>query len=152
MRILHFPTRYFTAISGAEFYFQRISEILSGTYDCEIEIYCSDALDFSALTSQKGKRITSENKYFKKVNNLTINRIPIKYNQTLDNQISFIKKFPSYESLSISREILELFLKNGPNISEILNYFEKENEMKYDLIHSTYLPYFNNLISLVLGK
>ncbi len=150
--ILHFSTRYFPAISGAELYFQRISEVLSETYSCEIEIYCSDALDFSALTSQKGKRITSENKYFKKVNNLTINRIPINYNQTLDEQISFIKKFPSYESLSISREILELFLKNGPNISEILNYFEKENEMKYDLIHSTYLPYLNNLISLVLGK
>ncbi|MCK4281483.1 MAG: hypothetical protein KAX10_05145, partial [Candidatus Lokiarchaeota archaeon] len=58
--ILHFSTKFFPSISGAELYFQRISEILSEINHCEIEIYCSNALDFSALTTQKGKRITTE--------------------------------------------------------------------------------------------
>lgn len=148
--ILHFSTRYFPAISGAELYFQRISEILLETYGYEIEIYCSDALDFSALTSQKGKRITSENKYFKKVNNLTINRIPIKYNQTLDEQITLIKKYLGY--ISFSEGVEKAFINNGPNICEVLDFCKNKIKNKYDLIHTTYLPYLNVLLSLILGK
>ena len=54
-RILFLPTRYFPSISGAEFYLQRMAEILSEKYNYEVDIFTSNAIDFKALRNPNGK-------------------------------------------------------------------------------------------------
>ena len=81
--ILYLPTRYYPSISGAEFYFQRIAEILTKKYDYNIDIYTSNAVDFKALRESNGRFITRNNKYFNEVNNIRINRFSI--NNNLNN-------------------------------------------------------------------
>ena len=78
-KILYLPTRYFPSISGAEFYFQRMAEILTSTYNFKIDVFTSDAIDFRALRDPKGKIIKEDNKYFAEVNSLKIKRFSINY-------------------------------------------------------------------------
>ena len=60
--ILYLPTRYFPAISGAEFYLQRMAEILTSTFHYKIDIHTSNAIDFKALRDPSGKIIRKEEK------------------------------------------------------------------------------------------
>ncbi len=152
LNVLHFPTRYFPAISGAEFYFQRLSEILNEKIDVSIDVFCSNALDFSALKQPEGKRVVPKNKYFNQVNGLKIKRFPIDYNLSIEEQIDLIENTKGYVSLNLSREVLRNIIKNGPNICEVIANYEKNMEKRYDLIHTTYIPYLNVLLSLILGK
>jgi hypothetical protein len=78
--VLFLPTRFFPAISGAEFYFQRLAEILTSNYDYNIDIYTSNAIDFKALRDPNGKIITQQEKNYNQVNNLKIKRFPVNYN------------------------------------------------------------------------
>ncbi len=152
LNFLHFPTRYFPAISGAELYFQRISEILKKNSNFNIDIFCSDALDFSAIKSLKGKKVSQNSRYYSSVNNLKIKRFPIIYNASIHNQMSVIENNHFFKKLNISRDVLKSFIENGPNICEVLDYCETEIKDKYDLIHTTYIPYLNVLLSLIMGK
>lgn len=152
MRVLHLPTRYFPAISGAELYFQRISEILIKNFGCEIDILCSDALDFSALKNPKGKKISRNNRDYNNINGLKIKRFPITYDLIIEKQIDIIEKNKYYQDLNISRDVLKTFLKNGPNICQVLDFCENEIKYNYELIHTTYFPYSNIVLSLILGK
>ncbi|MFX1488356.1 MAG: hypothetical protein ACFFBI_04360, partial [Promethearchaeota archaeon] len=58
--LLYLPTRYFPSISGAEFYFQRIAEILTSKYNYKVNIFTSNAIDFRALRDPKGKIIKED--------------------------------------------------------------------------------------------
>ncbi len=78
--ILYLPTRYFPSISGAEFYFQRMAEILTKKFNYKIDIFTSNAIDFKALRDPKGKAIMGDNKFHKEVNSLKINRFSIQHN------------------------------------------------------------------------
>ncbi|MHA2325595.1 MAG: hypothetical protein ACXACB_09350, partial [Promethearchaeota archaeon] len=78
--ILYLPTRYFPSISGAEFYFQRLAEILTSEYNYNIDVFTSNAIDFKALRDPKGKIINRQSKFFNKVNSIKIYRYPINYN------------------------------------------------------------------------
>ena len=69
-KILYLPTRYFPAISGAEFYIQRMAETLAFKYKIKVKIFTSDGLDFKSLRESEGKRIMRDNKYFSQVNKL----------------------------------------------------------------------------------
>ena len=90
--ILYLPTRFFPSISGAEFYIQRIAEILSSNYSYNIDIYTSNAVDFRALRDPKGKIIEKNNKFFEKVNNLSIKRFPIKYGISYEEKVRILKE------------------------------------------------------------
>ncbi|MBD3214134.1 MAG: glycosyltransferase [Candidatus Lokiarchaeota archaeon] len=148
---LYLPTRYFPSISGAEFYFQRIAEILTKLYNYKIDIYTSNAIDFTALHSQKGKRIKKSNHLFGKVNDISIKRYPIDYNLTLDEKIRFIKSFESFQNLNLSDICLKNIISSGPFIPKLIEILlHQENE--YDLIHTTYYPYFNLIIALIAGE
>ncbi len=151
-KVLYLPTRYFPAISGAELYFQRMAEILSSKYDYEIDIYCSKAIDFKALRDPEGRLIKSNNKYFYKVNILKINRFPIDYEISLKEKINNVKCIEAYNSINLSDECLREVLKNGPYLRELIEYFLKQESLDYDLIHTTFFPYFNLIISLIIGK
>ncbi len=127
---------------------QRMAEILSSKFHYDIDIYTSNAIDFKALREPAGRIIETTNKYFKKVNNLEINRFPIDYDVRVEEQIENIKCIEGYKSLELSDESLKNILKNGPYILEFLNSLENN----YDLIHTTFFPFFNLLLGLLIGK
>jgi len=150
--ILFLPTRYYPSISGAEFYFQRMAEILTKKYDYNVDIYTSNAIDFKALRESNGRFITRNNKYFNGVNNIRINRFSINYNLSPDDIINNLKKIPNFDFLNLSNESLIKFIENGPYMEDLINFFLKKPTINYDLIHATFYPYFNLIIALILGN
>ncbi|MFX1337585.1 MAG: glycosyltransferase family 4 protein [Promethearchaeota archaeon] len=151
-KILFLPTRYFPSISGAEFYLQRMAELLSSKYSYHIDIFTSNAIDFKALRSMKGKSIKKEDKFFKYVNNLKINRFPIEEKGSLQEKMAYIKDIPEYRLLKLSDESLTLFLKNGPYLHDLIEYFLALKDNNYYLAHAVFFPYFNLIITLIAGK
>jgi len=150
--ILFLPTRYFPSISGAEFYFQRMAEILSKKYDYEVDIFTSNAIDFKALKDPKGKTIDKKNKHHDRVNNLKINRFSVQYNVLKEDQLKQIKKIDAYNLLGLSDDCLQEIIENGPYLSDLIEYFSRIANSDYALIHTTFFPYFNLVIGLMLGK
>jgi len=149
--ILYLPTRYFPSISGAEFYFQRMAELLTTKYNYSIEIYTSNAIDFKALRNSSGKILTPDNKYFYEVNRLKVNRFPVNYNISNKEILKILKVIPSYNALNLHDDVLEKIIRNGPYLGDLLDYLLKKQDLNYDLIHTTYFPYFNCVISLIIG-
>lgn len=149
--ILYLPTRYFPSISGAEFYFQRMAELLTTKYNYGIEIYTSNAIDFKALRNSSGKILTPDNKYFYEVNRLKVNRFPVNYNISNKEILKILKVIPSYNALNLQDDVLEKIIRNGPYLGDLLDYLLKKQDLNYDLIHTTYFPYFNCVISLIIG-
>jgi len=149
--ILYLPTRYFPSISGAEFYFQRMAELLTTKYNYGIEIYTSNAIDFKALRNSSGKILTPDNKYFYEVNRLKVNRFPVNYSISNKEILKFLKIIPSYNALNLHDDVIEKIIRNGPYLGDLLDYLLKKQDLNYDLIHTTYFPYFNCVISLIIG-
>jgi len=150
--ILYLPTRYFPSISGAEFYFQRMAEILTKKFNYKIDIFTSNAIDFKALRDPKGKAIMGDNKFHKEVNSLKINRFSIQHNIPEGEILQKLKKIPSFNSLNLSDSLIKKFIKNGPYLGNLIDHFLKQEKSHYDLIHSTFFPYFNLIISLIIGR
>ncbi|MFX1259988.1 MAG: glycosyltransferase family 4 protein [Promethearchaeota archaeon] len=151
-KILYLPTRYFPSISGAEFYFQRMAEILSSNYNYEIDIFTSNAIDFKALRDYNGKIIEKNNRFYHSVNNLKINRFSINYGIPENIILNKMKKIEAFKSLNLSDECVKKFIKNGPYSKELIDYFLLTKDLNYDLIHSTFYPYFNLILSLIIGN
>jgi len=149
--ILYLPTRYFPSISGAEFYFQRMAEILTTKYKYNIDIYTSNAIDFKALRDSNGKRLFKDNKYYDKVNNLKINRFQVNYNFSQNEILNKLKTIPALNTLILKDEVLKAFIANGPYLGDLLENLLKKPDLNYDLIHTTFFPYFNCIISLIIG-
>jgi len=149
--ILYLPTRFFPSISGAEFYFQRIAEILTKNYNYKIDIFTSNALDFKALRNSNGKIINPNHKYFNRVNQLDIKRFSVEYNNSVEEILNKLKTIPSYNKLNLNDSSLKLFIKNGPYLGDLLEFLLDKPDMNYELIHSTFFPYFNCIISLIIG-
>ena len=149
--ILYLPTRFFPSISGAEFYFQRIAEILKTKYNYNIDIYTSNAIDFKALRNSDGKTLKPEDKYYDKVNDLKINRFPVNYNVSENDILNRLKNIPVFKDLNLNDDSLEIFIRNGPYLEELLDFLLNKPDLNYDLIHTTFFPYFNCLISLIIG-
>ncbi len=150
-KILYLPTRYFPSISGAEFYFQRMAEILTTKYKYSIDIYTSNAIDFKALRDSNGKRLFKDNKYYDKVNNLKINRFQVNYNLSQNEILNKLKTIPALNTLILKDEVLKAFIANGPYLGDLLENLLKKPDLNYDLIHTTFFPYFNCIISLIIG-
>jgi len=150
--ILYFPTRYFPAISGAEFYIQSMAEILNSKYDYDIHVYTSTAIDFKALREPSGRIIKLGEKYYNNVNNLKITRFPVKYNVSQDEKLKFVKKEASYKDLELSDECLIEYLRNGPFLENLLETMASSPNISFDLIHTSFFPYFNTILTLMLGK
>ena len=151
-KILFLPTRYYPSISGAEFYVQRIAEILKKDYKYMIDIITSDAIDFKALRSSRGKIILNGDKFFSDVNNLQINRFSINYQYSLEQKMKFVKSNFSSVKLELSDECLKQFLENGPFTKSLFNFIKNSSQKNYDLIHTTFFPYFNLIVGLWIGK
>ncbi|MBN1800073.1 MAG: glycosyltransferase family 4 protein [Candidatus Lokiarchaeota archaeon] len=131
---------------------QRIAELMKSDYSYHVEISTSNAIDFKSLRDSGGKLISSKQKYFEEVNGLKIRRFPIAYNLNHNEMVTLIKSIPEYKDLKLNDELLDEILKNGPFLLSAINYFYNLDEFKFDLIHTTYFPYFNIILSLILGK
>lgn len=127
-----------------------MAEILSARYS--IDIFTSNAVDFNALRDPNGKLINITHKLFENVNNLKINRFPIKYDIPLEEKLNALKKIKEFNSLNLSDGCVKKFLENGPYLFDLIDYFINQEKRKYDLIHTTFFPYFNLIISLIVGK
>ncbi len=150
--ILYLPTRYFPAISGAELYIQRLAEIYKKDYNCNVDIITSNALDFKALRDPTGKIINRTNKFFSTVNNVDICRFPVNYEEDIEKILQDLKRIPNVATLQLSNETLSQFLKNGPYLKEMVDNFLNCKHKNYDIIHTTFFPYFNLVVSLLIGK
>jgi glycosyltransferase involved in cell wall biosynthesis len=150
--ILYLPTRYFPAISGAEFYFQRMAEILTSRYNYNIDIFTSNAIDFKALREPTGRLIKSNEKFFHKVNSLKITRFPINYRISEKEIFLRLKSMESFNSLNLNNDYIKKIIKNGPYLEDLIDRFIEKKTKTYDLVHSTFFPYFNLIISLLIGK
>lgn len=150
--VLLLPTRFFPSISGAEFYFQRLAEILISNYNYNIDIYTSNAIDFKALRDSSGKIITKNDKYFFNVNNLKIYRFPVEYGIHENDILDKLKSIPAYKELNLPDRSLKKFINNGPFLESLLVSLLGKFSLNYDLIHTTFFPYFNCIISLIVGK
>ncbi len=151
-KILYLPTRYFPSISGAEFYLQRMAEILSSKYNYEIDIFTSNAIDFKALRDNNGKKIDKRNKFYHSVNNLKINRFTVNYGVPNNVILNKMKKIEAFKSLNLSDDCVKKFIKNGPYSEEFIDFFLMTKDLNYDLIHTTFYPYFNLILSLIIGN
>lgn len=150
-KILYLPTRYYPAISGAEFYIQRIAEILTFKYNYAIDIFTSDGLDFRSLRDSRGKIITKNNKFYSYVNKLRVNRFSIDYSNSINDKIEELETIHQYKKLEIPKNSLVQYLKNGPFSLSLIDYFLSNKNIEFDLIHTTFYPYFNLITSLIIG-
>ncbi|MHA1383176.1 MAG: glycosyltransferase, partial [Candidatus Helarchaeota archaeon] len=150
MEILHCPYSYFPSISGAELYIQELSEILVRK-NHKVNVLCTNALDFQAFRSPKGKIINDMQKY---VNNVEVKRFNIEYSTFIN--YSKIKLHPKLKSILKNIKFLNFklidiikFLQNGPFSPNLFRALLKQHG---DLIHSIAIPYFNVLLTLIAGK
>ncbi len=146
MEIVHLCPRFFPAISGAEFYFQRISEELQKSKKVNITLHCSNAIDFAGLRTNTKKNLpgaTFQWHNLFKVNRHTVipqtNEVILKnYSEKLN---SFFDQINGIDLIS--------FCKNGPSIP---TFFTSVMQAKIDLIHTTFLPYQTVVDGLFCSK
>ena len=129
-----------------------MAEILNLKYTYDIQVYTSTAIDFKALREPSGRSIKLGEKYYDNVNNLKITRFPVKYNVSLEEKLKLIKKEVSYEDLELSDECLIEYLRNGPYLENFLEKIAPPIKISFDLVHTTFFPYFNTILTLMLGK
>ena len=129
-----------------------MAEILKSQYNYNIDVFTSDAIDFNALRNLNGRRIDNKNKFFEYVNNIKINRFPINYDSTEEEILKILKNISAYTALNLSDQTALKFIENGPCMTELLNSFLLKKPKNYDLVHTTFYPYFNLILTLVLGN
>ncbi len=129
-----------------------MAEILNLKYNYDIQVYTSTAIDFKALRESRGRIIKPGEKYYENVNKLKITRFPVKYNISQDEKLTLVKKEASYEGLELSDKCLIEYLRNGPFLEKLLKNMVRPTEISFDLVHTSFFPYFNTILTLMLGK
>jgi len=129
-----------------------MAEILTSKFNYNIEIFTSNAIDFRALRDPKGKTIMGDNKFYSEVNSLKINRFGIHHNITEEETLQKLKNIPSFNTLNLSDRLVNRFIKNGPYLGNLIDFFLKQEKLNYELIHTTFFPYFNLITSLIIGR
>ena len=109
-----------------------------------MDIYTSNAIDFKALRNSTGKTLKRDNKYFSKVNCLKINRFPVNYNVSEKDIQNKLKQIPAFKKLNINEDSLDIFIRNGPYLEDLLTFFLNKPDLDYDLIHTTFFPYLRS--------
>lgn len=129
-----------------------MAEILSTNYNYNINIFTSNAVDFKALRDPLGRTIKPDNPFFNKVNSLKIHRFPINYHISEKETLQKLKNIEYFNDLKLNDDCVKKLIKNGPFLEDLLNFFLEKNNKKYELVHTTFYPYFNLIISLMVGK
>jgi glycosyltransferase involved in cell wall biosynthesis len=163
LHILTFPTRFYPAISGGEFYIQRLCEAFQKKKH-QVHLFSTNAIDFGAL-SGSGKLLSCQHKAYAGYHNLSVFRWEIQENNLLLTEIHerFLDKIE--KSLSFSRSDLSFLFQNGPVLPQLeqwflfpeislrgIGSFPKFCENPPNIIHTSYLPYSNLIYALYLAK
>jgi glycosyltransferase involved in cell wall biosynthesis len=127
-----------------------MGEILTENYNYKIDVYTSNAIDFKALRNPEGKTISKDDKYFDLVNNREINRFSVNYNLPEIDILNKLKTIPAYSTLNLLDESVAKFIQNGPYMGDLLDYLLQKTDLNYDLVHTTFFPYFK--LTEVLNK
>nr|MDO8086293.1 glycosyltransferase family 4 protein [Candidatus Sigynarchaeum springense] len=143
MRVVHNPPRYYPAISGAEFYFERLSEILRKVHD--LTVHCTNALDFKAFRDPNGKVIKPKS-IPEVIKNVRVFRHAIDYDpSTVIEEQSVIR-----DSLTgVPYSAIEVALEEGPASRSLRRALEASDAQ---IIHTTCYPYQNILVSLHVAR
>ncbi len=139
MRVVHNPPRYFPAISGAEFYFGRLSEILRKTHD--VTVHCTNALDFQAFLDPSGK-VVKPRPTPEVIKNVRVFRHAIDYDPSTVNE----ERAAIRDSLASAPEpAIKSAIEEGPASRSLRLALEASDAQ---IIHTTCYPYQNILVSL----
>ncbi len=171
MRILFFPTRFFPAISGGDFYMQRIAESFkknlkeSNNNPHQVQIISSNAIDFAGIRgAPNGKFVTVQHKNYSKYNQLDVKRLDVRNRINNDQKDGKSKNFIKIKEehiekisnfINIKPSTLDYFFEMGPLLKDFFSFVEKLQKSKSkapEVIHCTYLPYANLAYSLFLSK
>nr|MDO8114114.1 glycosyltransferase family 4 protein [Candidatus Sigynarchaeota archaeon] len=143
MAIIHAPPRYYPAISGAEFYFQRISEILGKKL--QIEVHCTNALDYKAFSDPSGKAVTSASSH-EIIRGVSVFRHQIDYDQgIIDEERDLLENALLPEHDPGKKDI---FI-DGPTSRSLRLAIEQSDAT---LVHATCFPYENIYTALRIAK
>ncbi len=146
MEVVHLCPRFFPAISGGEFYMLRISEELQKSKKVNIALHCSNALDFAGLRKQTRKSLPEATFQWHQLFTVYRHAVNPTDIEALGNW--YTQKFPNFCD-QIKNVDLTSFFKNGPSIPKFFSLME---EYKFDIIHTTFLPYQTVVDGLVCSK
>ncbi|MHA1746041.1 MAG: glycosyltransferase family 4 protein [Promethearchaeota archaeon] len=166
LNILLFPTRFYPAISGGDFYLQRLGEEFQKKHykyrdplnyfpPNRVTFLSSDAIDFAALRGA-GKTVSPTHKHFTSYHNLKIQRFNGK--QIGKENLHYQKMLRMSQTLlGLSEETTRFFLEKGPLLPELIDHLDKRTtsllfENIPEVIHCSYLPYATLLYALILAK
>ncbi|UYP46369.1 D-inositol-3-phosphate glycosyltransferase [Candidatus Lokiarchaeum ossiferum] len=163
MKILMFPTRFYPAISGGDFYLERLGRELKRKQlqNNQVQFITTDAIDFAGLKG-KGKIVAPNHRFFSRYKNLQIKRYRTHPLERMVQEKSEEEQ-ELYElchkMLKLSSETIEPLMDNGPIIPELNQFLLNNNQnksilynFKPEIMHCTYLPYTTLLYCLLLGK
>ncbi|NMC03856.1 MAG: glycosyltransferase family 4 protein [Candidatus Lokiarchaeota archaeon] len=143
LRIIHNPPRYYPAISGAEFYLERMSELLRKVHD--VAVHCTNALDFAAFSSLTGK-IVVPRKVPERINEVQV------FRHSIDHDPAVIRDERALLARSLAGaapEAIQDALDAGPASRGLRLALEASNP---GIIHATCFPYQNILVSLHVAR
>ena len=128
MNILLFPTRFFPAISGGDFYIQRLGEEFRRQHHFP-QVITSTAIDFAAVHGLKGREVQPRHRAFGKYHEVNIRRFKVEQivlskNDVLSQTVlerPEAQKFYQLckQKLNISEKALTYFFQNGPILPEL---------------------------------
>ena len=158
MDITFFTPRTYPAIAGGEFYILNLATNLKKIHDDNVNLLCSNSIDFKGLSSPDGRILKPNHENYNSYLGIPIRRFEIDYKNIKDEKIfSEITKemidLAELAELKIRKEIIIRFLKNGPNLNHHISKLIR-NKLNFtaDIMHSTYIPYANIIYSLIIAK
>ncbi len=146
MEVIHLCPRFFPAISGGEFYMQRISEELQKSRKVNIALHCSNAIDFAGLRKQTPKSLPEATFQWHQL--FTVYRHAVNSTDSGELITRYSQKYPNFLDQIKDIELVSFF-KNGPSIPR---FFSLVEESRFDIIHTTFLPYQTVVDGLICSK
>ncbi len=169
MRIILFPTRFYPAISGGDYYLQVLGEQFQKNREIRIDpdtnernavhFFTSDAIDFAALHGS-GKRVDRKHKNFSTYRGLQITRFdtPCKNHGNNTTYEDSIRKFRqlAQNMLNLEGSTIDFFIEKGPIFTGLTNLIYsgnlRSNYETPEISHTSYLPYANIVYALLIAK
>ncbi len=163
MKILMFPTRFYPAISGGDFYLERLGRELKrkSLNSNQVQFITSVAIDFGGLKGH-GKVISTDHRYYSHYKNLQVKRYQTDVLDRGSKEISVeTQKLYSLcqDFLHLPPDIVKSLSNNGPIFPELNRHLLTQDQtislidgFTPDIIHCSYLPYTTLLYCLLIGK
>ncbi len=181
MNILLVSPRFFPAISGGDFLFQKIGQELQRLKNVQstsnmaiakneklnVLILTTDALDFTALHGI-GKRVALNHRNYSSYQNLSVQRYrcltkTLEYTRDSKTDDDVLQLKSLIETIfRCQAELYDFFIENGPvlpdltkelkEIHEAKNFTSIIYKFKPDIIHCGYLPYSTLIYCLLIGR